>query len=230
MKASLIPSVVVVCFFVLGADGFCTFYLQSCPVSISSERGRGLVRHPTCTHARPKVTDEEYNERKEQLRQLLCLDQKGIDKLVDTNPRVLKLDIDGNVVPKSEMLQHKLGIDQKKTGRILSCPGANRLISVKQEALEERIDYLQNMMDLSKEEIAELFVACPQLLARSIKDHYEPLFNALQSTFGDLHRTKSRSLRRKKRKFLTARQQKELNQSLIYYWMFWDWTRRTKRG
>ena len=153
-------------------------------MSISSERGRGLVRHPTCMHARSRLTDDDYAERKEQLRQLLCLDQKGIDKLVDSNPGVLKLDIDGNVVPKSEMLQRRLGIDQKKAGRILSCPGANRLIAQNQGVTQAGIDYLQNELGLSDKEIAKVLVSCPELLARSINDHYEPLFNALQSAFG----------------------------------------------
>ena len=153
-------------------------------MSISSERGRGLVRHPTCMHARSRLTDDDYAERKEQLRQLLCLDQKGIDKLVDSNPGVLKLDIDGNVVPKSEMLQRRLGIDQKKAGRILSCPGANRLIAQNQGVTQAGIDYLQNELGLSDKEIAKVLVSCPKLLARSINDHYEPLFNALRSAFG----------------------------------------------
>ena len=153
-------------------------------MSISCERGRarGLVRHPTCTHARPKATDEEFDKRKEQLRRLLCLTQKDIDKLVVGNSKVLKIDIDGKVAPKSEMLQQrKLSIDQKRAGQIL---GSQRLIGAKKETLEERIDYLQNEFGLSKKQLAKVLVAFPELLTRSIKDHYEPLSNALQTSFG----------------------------------------------
>ena len=137
----------------------------------------------TCMYAR-KRTDEEYNARKEQLCQLLCLDQKEIDKLVANFPEALLLDLDKIIAPKSEMLQRKLGIDQKGAGRILSCPRARRLIGAKKETLESKIDYLQNELDLSDKEMAKVLASCPQLLARSIKNHYEPLFNALQTSVG----------------------------------------------
>ena len=132
-------------------------------------------------YARPKVADEEYDARKAKLRQLLCLTQKGIDELVANYPEALNLDIDGNIMPKLEMLQRRLGIDQKGAGHILK---AKRLIGTKKETLEARVNYLQNDLDLSDEKIAKLLVANPDLLARSIKNHYEPLFNALQTSFG----------------------------------------------
>ena len=182
MKSILLLPPTYYFLFAPGADGFCTDR-RSWPVGISSERGRarGLVRHPTCTHARPKVTDEEYDERKEKLRQLLCLDQKSVDKLVDGHPPVLKLNIDENIAPKSEMLQRKLGIDQKGAGEILRIQG---LSLQKQETLVAKIDYLQNRMGLSQKQLAKLLVACSALLTRSIKKHYDPLFSSLQISFG----------------------------------------------
>ena len=141
-------------------------------------------RSATCVLARPKLTDEEYDERKEKLRQLLCVNQKDIDKLVDGNPLSLNLDIDGNIVPKLEMLQRKLGIDQKRAGRMLCNPSSYRLIGLKQETIEAKIDYLQTMLGLSKKEMAKILLAYPSFLRRSIKYHYEPLFNALQTSFG----------------------------------------------
>ena len=151
----------------------------------SAKKQKPTFRSATRMYGRPKVvSDEEYDERKEKLRQLLCLDQKSVDQLVDKYPPVLKLDIDGNVVPKSEMLQRKLGIDQKGAGQILYCPGANRLIGMNQEALEERIDYLQSELGLSKKQLVKLVVACSALLTVSLKNHYDPLFNSLQTSFG----------------------------------------------
>ena len=181
-----------------GADAFsigCSIHRATCRnsrCSVIEQQGQSakkkkpihVRRSATCMLARPKVTDDEYAERKEQLRQLLCLDQKGINKLVGTNLRVLNLDVDGNIAPKSEMLQRKLSIDQKRAGRILSCPGANRLIAQNQEITEAKIDYLQYEMGLSDQDVAKVLVAYPQLLARSIKDHYEPLFNALPTSLG----------------------------------------------
>ena len=184
MKAQLIPPVIF-CLFALGqlfgrANGFSTD-LSSQTASISSEQ---LVRHKTCMYARRQLPDEENDKRKEQLRQLLCLDQEGIDKLVSSYPEALKIDLDRNVAPKSEMLQRMLGIDQKSAGRILSCPGASRLIGQKQDTLEAKIDYLQKKVGMTKKQLAKVLVAYPSMLARSIEDHYEPLFKAVQTSFG----------------------------------------------
>ena len=194
MKVLLVPFAV---FYLIahGAGAFSIGFSATCRNSrcslVEQQRQHAKKQKPihvsrpaTCIFARSRLTDDDYAERKEQLRQLLCLNRRGIDKLVKGNPHVLQLDLGGNVAPKSEMLQRRLGIDQKKAGRILSCPGAKWLISQNQDNIQAGIDYLQNELGLSNKEVAKMLVAYPELLGRSINDHYEPLFSALQTSFG----------------------------------------------
>ena len=64
--------------------------------------------------ARPKPSDDEMAERKEQLRDLLSATEAEIDKLARLNPTVLNhIDISEVHGPKLPLLKNRLGIDQK---------------------------------------------------------------------------------------------------------------------
>ena len=125
----------------------------------------------TAKLVRPKGSgrsEEEWDavreERKEQLKEVLCLDQKGVDKLVRANPSVLTHVVE-NTMPKVAMLQERLEIDQKTAGKILSDPfafgqSANRIL--------QKIDWLQDRLNLDNKTMARIISSTPLLLGRSL--------------------------------------------------------------
>ena len=115
---------------------------------------------------RPKRSEEErealYKERKEQIKEALCLDQKQIDKLVSTNPGALEYRVEENVMPKVEMLQERLGVDQKTAGKILSLPF---VFGISVSSSLQNIDWLQDRLYLDAKGIAKLISTNPTLLS-----------------------------------------------------------------
>ena len=126
--------------------------------------GRIRPRHEAATHvglpstlcrvslchvslwAKHKVSDEEMEGRKDQLRIVLCTTKAEIDKLVRKNPSVLsRCDIMKSYGPKVALLQERLGISQKEAGKL--CLRGDRLLSYKLETLESKIDWLQARLD-----------------------------------------------------------------------------------
>ena len=104
--------------------------------SSSTPRARG----------RPKVSDEEMEERKEQLRILLCATKAEIDKLVRNDPSVLmRRDIIKSYGPKVAMLQDRLGISQKAAGKL--CLQCKRMLGYSLETMEAKMDWLQARLD-----------------------------------------------------------------------------------
>ena len=106
---------------------------------------------------RPKVSDEEMEGRKEQLRLLLCATKAEIDKLVRNNPSVLsRRDIVKSHGPKVAMLQDRLGISQKEAGKL--CLEAARLLTTASsfETLDAKIDWLQARLDVDKAQLVKV--------------------------------------------------------------------------
>ena len=137
----------------------------------------------TAKLVRPKGSgrsEEEWDavreERKEQLKEVLCLDQKGVDKLVRANPSVLTHVVE-NTLPKVAMLQERLEIDQKTAGKILSDPftfgqSANRIL--------QKIDWLQDRLNLDTNDIAKICCNAPCVLGFS-SDRLEDILRFIQS-------------------------------------------------
>ena len=119
---------------------------------------------------RPGRSEEEretlYKKRKEQLKEVLCLDQKGIDKLVRANPRVLLFRVKETVVPKVAMLQERLEIDQKTAGKILSVPF---IFSQSATTMLQKIDWLQDRMNLDIKTIARNINSTPWILGQRVE-------------------------------------------------------------
>ena len=103
-------------------------------------------------------------ERKGQLREALCLEQKGIDKLVCANPRVLLFRVKETVVPKVAMLQERLEIDQKTAGKILSAPF---MFSHSATQMLQKIDFLHDRFGFNAKEIVKMCRSYPQIFTRS---------------------------------------------------------------
>ena len=104
-------------------------------------------------------------ERKEQLKEALGLDQKGVDKLVRANPRLLMCCVEETVVPKVAMLQERLEIDQKTVLKILSQPFA---YSASTTSMLQKIDWLQDRLNLDNKTMARIISSTPLLLGRSL--------------------------------------------------------------
>ena len=84
----------------------------------------------TALFGRPKTTDEEMEQRKEQLRVLLSASKEKIDKLVRQNPNVIICsDIEKNRGPKLKLLQERLGTSKKAASQL--CLKGNRLLDTK---------------------------------------------------------------------------------------------------
>ena len=117
---------------------------------------------------RPERSEEErdalYKKRKEQLKEVLCLDQKGIDKLTDVFPTALTFIVEKNVVPKVAMLQERLEIDQKTAGKILSHPF---VFSHSATQILQKIDFLHDRFGFNAKEIAKMCRSYPQIFTRS---------------------------------------------------------------
>ena len=111
---------------------------------------------------RPRRSEEEWDavreERKEQLKEVLCLDQKSVDKLVRAN-------VEETVVPKVAMLQERLEIDQKTAGKILSNPF---VFSSSATSLLQKIDFLQDRLNLDTKTMARIISSTPWLLTQNV--------------------------------------------------------------
>ena len=84
----------------------------------------------TALFARPKTTDEEMENRKEQLRVLLSASKEKIDKVVRKNPSIIICsDIEKNRGPKLKLLQERLGTSKKAASQL--CLKGNRLLDTK---------------------------------------------------------------------------------------------------
>ena len=139
---------------------------------------------PTRRHvsllAIPKPSDEEMEQRKEQLRTLLCASDKGIDTLVSRNPTILKRrDIVDSHGPKMVLLQERLDISQKVAGKL--CLHANRLLSVSLATLERRIDWLQARLNINKADLRKIIKRDSLVLVLSIEENIEPSLQNIQS-------------------------------------------------
>ena len=141
-----------------------------CNTRVPAYRIRSLV-----TRARPWRSEEErdavYEERKEQIKKALCLNQKQIDKLVSTTPIVLQHRIE-NAIPKIEMLQERLGIDQKTAGKIISHPF---VFTRSCASLMETIDWLQDRLNLDAKSIARICSSSPYLLGKTVESLEEKI-------------------------------------------------------
>ena len=123
--------------------------------SPAGPRGRG----------RPKVTDEELEERKEQLRGLLCATGAEIDRLVHQNPSILsRRDVVLAHRPKVALLQERLVISQKAAGK-LYLANNNRLLTKSLESLEVNLDRLQEKLNLTEVELSKVIKRTPTVLA-----------------------------------------------------------------
>ena len=133
--------------------------------------------------ASPKPSDEELEQRKEQLRILLSATDKEIEKLVRNNPTVLqRRDIVGAHGPKLKLIEERLGISKKEASRL--CLKANRLLNVMLETLESKIDWLQARLNLNKVQLRRIIEGSPVALALSIEDNLEPTLDNIQSGLG----------------------------------------------
>ena len=140
---------------------------------------------PTRRHvsllAIPKPSDEEMEQRKEQLRTLLCASDKEIDTLVSRNPGILKRrDIVESHGPKLALLQKRLGISQKAAGKL--CLVAIRLLSISFETLEGKLDWLLSRLNLNKAQLRKIVELQPEVLALSIEENIRPSLENIQSS------------------------------------------------
>ena len=120
-----------------------------------------------------KISDEEMDERKEQLRELLCATKAEIEQLVAQSPRVLNYsDVVESHGPKVALLQERLEINQKAAGKL--CLSANRLLRISLENLEAKIDWLQARLDLDKTQLRKIIERSPVTLTLSIEDNLQP--------------------------------------------------------
>ena len=112
---------------------------------------------------RPKVSDEELEERREQLRYLLCATRAEMDKLVRQNPSVLnRRDVVLAHRPKVALLQERLGVDEKAAGKLCL-----RLLTSSLETLEVNMDLLQEKLNLTEVEMSNAIKRAPRVLAVS---------------------------------------------------------------
>ena len=140
--------------------------LTSWQRAFASASGR-ISRPPgTALFARPKPTDEEMEQRKEQLRVLLSASKEKIDKLVRQNPSVIiRSDIEKNHGPKLKLLQERLGVSEGDAGKM--CLTANRLLTNSLATSENRMDWLQARLNLNKSQLRKIVERGPAVLALS---------------------------------------------------------------
>ena len=132
-------------------------------------RMRSIKSRRIVLFARPKPSDDEMAERKEQLRDLLSAAEAEIDKLARLNPTVLNHpDISEVHGPKLPLLQNRLGISKKEASRL--CLKANRLLNVSLETLEGRIDWLQARLNLSMADLRKIIKRSPVVLTCSTEE------------------------------------------------------------
>jgi mTERF domain-containing protein len=129
---------------------------------------------------RPKTTDEEKEDRKEQLRVLLSATEKEIDQLVRNSPTLLNIrDVQETHGPKLKLLQQRLGISKKAAGRLFL--KGNRVLGTSLETMENKLDWLQAKLKLSKAQLKTIVERIPLVLGLSIDDNLEPTINNIQS-------------------------------------------------
>ena len=129
----------------------------------------------------PKPSDEELEQRKEQLRILLSATDKEIEKLVRNNPTVLKRrDIVGAYGPKLKLIEERLGISKKEARQL--CLVANRVLNVSLKTLESKIDWFQARLNLNKVQLRRIIERSPVILALSVDDNLEPTLDSIQSS------------------------------------------------
>jgi hypothetical protein len=146
-----------------------------------TERARS--RRGTVLFGRPKLPDEEMEERKEQLRVLLSATEKEIDKLVHQNPNVLQYrDIKESHGPKLKLLQERLGISKEAAGRLFLIKG-KRALSASLATLENRMDWLQTRLNLNKSQLRTIVDRNFNVLTFSIDKNLEPTVDSIQSNF-----------------------------------------------
>ena len=150
-------------------DGLC---LANC--GRSSHRAMTLF-------AIPKPTEEEMEERKEQLRVLLSASKEEINKLVRQNPTVLdRRNIEMSHGPKVKLLEDRFGINQKDAGRLFL--KGNRVLKTSLATMENRMDWLQAKLNLSKSQMRRIVERDPNVLALSTDDNLEPTIDNIQSS------------------------------------------------
>ena len=134
----------------------------------------------TALLAAPRVSDEEMEQRKEQLRELLCATEAEIDKLVAQNPCVLQYsDVVKSHAPKVALLQERLGIGQKEAGKVYLA--AARILSSSLETLENKMNWLQDRLNLNKSQLRTILERDPEVLGLSVENNIEPTLNNIQS-------------------------------------------------
>ena len=142
---------------------------------------RSTKSRRTALFAAPKVSDEEMEQRKEQLRDLLCATETEIDKLARKNPSVFsRRDVVLAHRPKVALLQERLGISRKAAGKL--CLGANSLLNFLLATLEGKIDWLQARLHLDKADLWKVIKRSPVILTCSTEDNLEPTINNIQSS------------------------------------------------
>ena len=142
--------------------------------------GRKKTAASTVLFAKPKPSHEEMEERKEQLRILLSLTKAEIDVIVSYDPTFLnRRDIEGAYGPKVALLKERLGINQKAAGRLFFV--GKWLLDVSVETLESKIDWLQERLDLNKEQLRKIIERSPSILGLSIEENIEPSLDIIQT-------------------------------------------------
>ena len=140
-------------------------------------------RRPMALFARPKVTEEEMEERKEQLRVLLSASKGEIDEFARQNSRSLICsDVEKVHGPKLKLLQKKLGISEKAAGRLFLRTGTCRVLTLSLATLENKMDWLQTKLNLNKSQLRALMERDPIVLSYSIDDSLEPTIDNIQSS------------------------------------------------
>ena len=128
-----------------------------------------------------KPTEEEMEERKEQLRVLLSASKDDIDKLVRQNPGVIiRSNIEKNHGPKLTLLQERLGISEKDAGRLLL--KGNRLLKTSLATMENRMDWLQARLNLNKSQLKKIIKRNPIFLTFSIENNLDPTIDNIQTS------------------------------------------------
>ena len=155
---------------------------RSCTVNVDRSDSPKIWCPPrgfVSLRAKP-VPDEEMEQRKEQLRDLLCASDEEIDKLLHDNPTVLaRFDVVKHYGPKLKLLQERLGINQKEAGRMFLT--SQRLLSLSLATLEGKIDWLQERLNLNKTQLRKVIKRALKILTHSIEDHIEPSLKNIQS-------------------------------------------------
>ena len=135
----------------------------------------------TALFGKQKLTEEEMEERKEQLRVLLSASEEETDKLVCQNPTVLNFrDINESHAPKLKVLQERLGISEKDAVRL--CLSRCRLLSTSLATLEKKMEWLQARLNLNKSQMRTIVDRNHNVLVLSIDDNLEPTIDNIQSS------------------------------------------------